>query len=96
METLFGFIPNNATIPKDQTRRPGWATSDHEIRVLDPKKSQNIAILLRALNVTMDEVSEALLDGMATLPPSRSAFSGYCFCRYMNKFHVNLCVMSIL
>ncbi|KAL8168340.1 hypothetical protein V2J09_009839 [Rumex salicifolius] len=33
-----------------------------ENRVLDPKKSQNIAILLRALNVTRDEVSEALLD----------------------------------
>jgi hypothetical protein len=31
--------------------------------VLDPKKAQNIAILLRALNVTRDEVSDALLDG---------------------------------
>ncbi|KAJ1418054.1 Formin, FH2 domain [Sesbania bispinosa] len=31
-----------------------------ENRVLDPKKSQNIAILLRALNVTIDEVCEAL------------------------------------
>lgn len=32
-------------------------------RVLDPKKSQNIAILLRALNVTIDEVCEALREG---------------------------------
>ena len=31
--------------------------------MLDPKKSQNIAILLRALNVTRDEESDALLDG---------------------------------
>ncbi|KAI0511489.1 hypothetical protein KFK09_012119 [Dendrobium nobile] len=34
-----------------------------ENRVLDPKKSQNIAILLRALNVTKEEVCEALLEG---------------------------------
>ena len=34
-----------------------------ELRVLDPKKSQNIAILLRALNVTWEEVSDALLEG---------------------------------
>jgi hypothetical protein len=45
------------------TRKPVFATVEHENRVLDPKKSQNIAILLRALNVTRDEVSEALLDG---------------------------------
>lgn len=36
---------------------------NQENRVLDPKKSQNIAILLRALNVTIEEVSEALLEG---------------------------------
>lgn len=32
-------------------------------KVLDPKKSQNIAILLRALNVTKEEVCDALLEG---------------------------------
>jgi len=36
-----------------------------ENRVLDPKKSQNIAILLRALNVTIDEVCDALREGDA-------------------------------
>lgn len=36
-----------------------------ETRVLDPKKSQNIAILLRALNVTIEEVCDALLEGNA-------------------------------
>ncbi|XP_042435198.1 formin-like protein 1 [Zingiber officinale] len=36
-----------------------------ENNVLDPKKSQNIAILLRALNVTKEEVCEALLEGNA-------------------------------
>ncbi|KAL5564982.1 hypothetical protein UlMin_028146 [Ulmus minor] len=36
-----------------------------ENRVLDPKKSQNIDILLKALNDTIDEVCEALLEGNA-------------------------------
>jgi hypothetical protein len=34
-----------------------------ENKVLDPKKSQNIAIMLRALDVTKEEVCKALLDG---------------------------------
>lgn len=62
IETLF---VNNATtsIPNDASRRRGVMSFKQENRVLDPKKSQNIAILLRALNVTREEVSEALLDG---------------------------------
>ena len=31
--------------------------------LLDPKKAQNIAILLRALNVTKEEVCDALCEG---------------------------------
>ncbi|CAN1236029.1 Formin-like protein 1 [Linum grandiflorum] len=48
---------------------PGGAPSptnlfgNQENRVLDPKRAQNIAILLRALNVTIEEVCEALLEG---------------------------------
>lgn len=63
MESLFGC--NNAAnpAPKEPPRKSVLPSSDQENRVLDPKKSQNIAILLRALNVTRDEVSEALLDG---------------------------------
>ncbi|GJM99255.1 hypothetical protein PR202_ga16342 [Eleusine coracana subsp. coracana] len=36
-----------------------------ENKVLDPKKSQNIAIMMRALNATKEEVCKALLDGQA-------------------------------
>ncbi|XP_010938950.1 formin-like protein 8 [Elaeis guineensis] len=62
MEALF---VHNATnlVPKDSNRRPVLPPFKQENRVLDPKKAQNIAILLRALNVTQDEVSDALLDG---------------------------------
>ncbi|CAL5187800.1 unnamed protein product [Lathyrus oleraceus] len=66
MESLFGCnnATNSAPKPKEQgVRKSVLPSADHENKVLDPKKSQNIAILLRALNVTRDEVSEALLDG---------------------------------
>lgn len=67
METLFGCHSTNSA-PKEPARRSVLPPPEQENRVLDPKKSQNIAILLRALNVTRDEVSEALLDGMPPCP----------------------------
>uniref|UniRef100_A0A1D1YKD1 Formin-like protein n=1 Tax=Anthurium amnicola TaxID=1678845 RepID=A0A1D1YKD1_9ARAE len=60
-ETLFSTSTNLAS--KEGSRRPVLPSAKQDNRVLDPKKSQNIAILLRALNVTREEVSEALLDG---------------------------------
>lgn len=62
IETLFVCNSTNP-IQKEAARRPVLPYVGREIRVLDPKKSQNIAILLRALNVTQEEVSEALLNG---------------------------------
>lgn len=59
MESLFGCNP----VPKEGSKKSGVGGMEQEMRVLDPKKSQNIAILLRALNVTREEVAEALLDG---------------------------------
>ncbi|XP_074308847.1 formin-like protein 6 [Silene latifolia] len=62
MESLFGC--NSGTNQKTEpTKKAVVAPAQKEHRVLDPKKSQNIAILLRALNVTKDEVADALLDG---------------------------------
>ncbi|GFQ04193.1 formin-like protein 1 [Phtheirospermum japonicum] len=64
IETLF--VANTSTpTPKEASRwqvlpNPGL---DNGIRVLDPKKAQNIAIMLRALNVTVEEVCEGLLEG---------------------------------
>ncbi|KAL4193723.1 hypothetical protein AMTRI_Chr06g178220 [Amborella trichopoda] len=61
IETLF--VCNNAnSVQKDTNRRLVLPSPNQENRILDPKKSQNIAILLRALNVTKDEVCEALLE----------------------------------
>ncbi|KAL6971808.1 Formin-like protein 1 [Sarracenia purpurea var. burkii] len=64
IETLF-MVNASGSATKDNFRRSVPPMLNHENRVLDPKKSQNIAILLRALNVTIDEVCEALLEGSA-------------------------------
>lgn len=65
METLFVVNkPTPTVIPSETAWRPVLPFSGQENRVLDPKKSQNVAILLRALNVTIEEVCEALLEGI--------------------------------
>lgn len=66
IETLF-IVNTPNTKPKEATPRSALPSSNVENRVLDPKKSQNIAILLRALNVTVEEVCEALLEGICLL-----------------------------
>ncbi|OWM62722.1 hypothetical protein CDL15_Pgr020016 [Punica granatum] len=66
IETLF-VVNTPSSKPKDMTPRSVLPYSTQENRVLDPKKSQNIAILLRALNVTIEEVCEALLEGNADM-----------------------------
>ncbi|CAL0315353.1 unnamed protein product [Lupinus luteus] len=62
IETLFVVNTPNPK-PKDNTSHSVFTPPSQEDRVLDPKKSQNIAISLRALNVTIEEVCEALLEG---------------------------------
>ncbi|CAN4079767.1 unnamed protein product [Withania somnifera] len=62
MESLFGCNSANS-VPKEAARKSVLPPVEQENKVLDPKKSQNIAIMLRALSVTKEEVSEALLDG---------------------------------
>ena len=62
MESLFG-CDSGGSGKKEDGRKPSVGPVNREHSVLDPKKSQNIAILLRALNVTQEEVSKALLDG---------------------------------
>lgn len=66
IETLFvAKSLNNKPNQSQTTPRCVLPSPNQENRVLDPKKAQNIAILLRALNVTIEEVCEALLEGNA-------------------------------
>lgn len=65
IETLF-VVKTPKTNPNEATRwqvlpPPAFDNGD---KVLDPKKSQNIAILLKALHVTVDEVCEGLSEGI--------------------------------
>lgn len=60
IETLF------VVKPKVNTPHSVLPQPSQEERILDRKKSQNIAILLRALNVTVEEVCEALLEGIVS------------------------------
>ncbi|KAI5557955.1 hypothetical protein BDE02_17G006600 [Populus trichocarpa] len=63
IETLFTVNNSNFNVKDNNGRRLSLPLLNQENTVLDPKKSQNIAILLRALNVTIEEVCEALLEG---------------------------------
>ncbi|KAK4420521.1 Formin-like protein 5 [Sesamum alatum] len=62
MENLFGYVPDKN---KNERRKdsPSFNPGPQLIKIIDPKKSQNLAILLRALNVTTEEVCEALQEG---------------------------------
>ncbi|XP_011030898.1 PREDICTED: formin-like protein 5 [Populus euphratica] len=62
IETLFGYAPDknkNEHKKESSSQDP----SPQYIQILDPKKAQNLSILLRALNVTIEEVCDALREG---------------------------------
>lgn len=62
IETLF--VSNSTRrMPKNGFKEANGAPCNQENKVLDAKKSQNIAIMLRALDATKEEVCKALLDG---------------------------------
>lgn len=63
MEALFGYAA------ADQNKQKGKESTLAEsstqfIQIIDPKKAQNLAILLKALNVTSNEVCDALKEGV--------------------------------
>ncbi|CAN1224303.1 Formin-like protein 5 [Linum grandiflorum] len=62
IETLFGYTaPEKSKF--DGNKNSSQEPSSQFIQILDPRKAQNLSILLRALNVTTEEVSDALLEG---------------------------------
>ncbi|WOH02595.1 hypothetical protein DCAR_0521984 [Daucus carota subsp. sativus] len=64
MESLFGY---KAAQEQQKIERKKEHPTPFEvpkyIQIIDPRKAQNLSILLRALNVTTDEVCEAILEG---------------------------------
>lgn len=62
IETLFGYTP--ATKSKIGTKKESSnPDSPQVIQIIDSKKAQNLSILLKALNVTTQEVCDALEEG---------------------------------
>ncbi|RYR53886.1 hypothetical protein Ahy_A06g029130 isoform A [Arachis hypogaea] len=68
MESFFGYnIAQEKSKPiiKKESREQ----TPQYIQIIEPKKAQNLSILLRALNVTLEEVCDALLEGGNEIPP---------------------------
>ncbi|KAE9586297.1 hypothetical protein Lal_00000934 [Lupinus albus] len=65
MESLFGYAAVAEKIKVGQNKKESTShdQSRQYILLIDSKKSQNLSILLRALNVTVEEVCDALLEG---------------------------------
>ncbi|KAJ4912313.1 formin 3 [Raphanus sativus] len=62
MESLFGYNDGN----KNKNGQRGESSRDSPvqyIQIIDPRKAQNLSILLRALNVTIEEVVDAIKEG---------------------------------
>lgn len=74
MDSLFGYIPVDQG--KDDLIKvsSSFDQTSQYIQIVDPKKSQNLAILLKALNVTT-ELYDALDEGksLSLSPPMVAA-----------------------
>ncbi|CAI9090326.1 OLC1v1025077C1 [Oldenlandia corymbosa var. corymbosa] len=68
MESLFGYVPADKGKYEHNRGTSSSEAGPMYIQIIDPKKSQNLAILLKALNVTTEEVCDALKEGNE-LPP---------------------------
>ncbi|PSS14433.1 Formin-like protein [Actinidia chinensis var. chinensis] len=63
METLFGYTAAEKTKNERRKESSSFDSPPQYIQIIDAKKSQNLAILLKALNVTTEEVCDALKEG---------------------------------
>lgn len=67
IESLFGY---NAGDKNKNDRKKESSSQDPTpqfIQLINPKKAQNLSILLRALNVTIEEVCDAICEGNSLL-----------------------------
>lgn len=63
IESLFGFAPAAKGKNESNKESSSQDIQPHYIQIIDPKKAQNLSILLKALNVTTDEVCDAIEEG---------------------------------
>jgi hypothetical protein len=80
IESLFGYNAarsSSATYEEAQSRSPSLGH-----HVLDPKRLQNITIMMKAVNATAEQIYTALMQGMLVFARGnkcRSAFYLWCF-----------------
>ncbi|KAL9690488.1 hypothetical protein QQ045_010887 [Rhodiola kirilowii] len=70
MESLFGYAPMDKNNVERKKESPSLDNVPQYVKIIDPRKAQNLSILLRALNVTTEEVCDALQEGASS--PLRS------------------------
>ncbi|XP_023535048.1 LOW QUALITY PROTEIN: formin-like protein 5 [Cucurbita pepo subsp. pepo] len=63
IETLFGYAPADKSKTDGKKETTSKDPVQQFIQIIDAKKAQNLSILLRALNVTREEVCDALHEG---------------------------------
>ncbi|KAG7592808.1 Formin FH2 domain [Arabidopsis thaliana x Arabidopsis arenosa] len=63
MEALFGYVAVGKKSPDDGGDKKPSSASPTQIFILDPRKSQNTAIVLKSLGMTRDELVESLMEG---------------------------------
>ena len=63
IETLFGYVSADKSKPEHRKQPSLGDGASQYVRIIAPKNSQNSSILLKALNVTLEEVCDALLEG---------------------------------
>nr|CAD1819198.1 unnamed protein product [Ananas comosus var. bracteatus] len=63
IESLFGYNANDKSRGDGKKESAFKEPSPQYVKILDPKKSQNLAISLKALNVKVEEVCDAVMEG---------------------------------
>ncbi|XP_051122264.1 formin-like protein 4 [Andrographis paniculata] len=63
MEALFGYVATNKKSPRSESKNLGQDKPQSQIFILDTRKSQNTAIVLKSLGVGRQEIVDALIDG---------------------------------
>jgi hypothetical protein len=65
IESLFGYANMDKNKIERKKESASLEPSIQYIQIIDTKKAQNLSILLRALNVTTEEVLDALQEGLS-------------------------------
>lgn len=63
IENLFGYNATEKNKGGNNKKSSSQDPSSNFVQIIDSKKAQNLSILLKALNVTTNEVCDALKEG---------------------------------